>query len=216
MEESAIRVMVVDDHPEMLKRLSRFVDTVPGVTCVGSVRDGQAAVEAALKAPPDVILMDLRMPRMDGIEATRRIVKAGLHTRIIALTSLEDDSTFHSALRAGVSGFLLKSSSRGEIVHAIQHVHEGDSMLSPSLITRVLTRYESNLERTDEIEHLSDREVRLLAAVGRGLSNDQIAEELELSPSTVKSYVSRLLTRVGARDRAQLVVLAHRTGIVTL
>lgn len=216
MEDSAIRVLVVDDHPEMVRRISRFVDFMPGVSCVGAVRDGRAAVEAAMASDPDVILMDLRMPVMDGIEATRRIVAAGLRARVIALTSLEDDDSFHRALRAGVSGFMLKSSSRGEIAHAIQRVHEGESMLSATLITRVLTRYGSNLDHTDQIAHLTDREVALLALVGRGLSNDQIAQELDLSPATVKSYVSRLLIRVTARDRAQLVVLAHRTGVVTL
>lgn len=211
-----IRVLVVDDHPEMLKRVSRFVDNMPGVSCVGTARDGASAVTVAAHTQPDVILMDLRMPGVDGIEATRRILAAGSQARIIALTSLEDDTTFHQALRAGVSGFMLKSSSRNEIALAIRRVHDGESMLSPSLITRVLTRYESDLKRTDELNHLNDRETKLLSLVGKGLSNDQIAEELSLSPATVKSYISRLLTRVDARDRAQLVVLAHRTGLVRL
>lgn len=133
----------------------------------------------------------------------------------MALTSLEDDATFHEALRAGVTGFLLKTSSRGEIMHAIQQAHHGESMLSPSLITRVLANYEPGQRPAKEIEDLSSRDLELLRLISQGLSNAELAEQLTLSPATIKSYVSRLLSRLGARGRAQLVILAYRNGVVT-
>lgn len=215
MERPPIRVLVAEDHPELLRRISRFVDNMPGMTCVGAVRDGRAAVDAATDLAPDVVLMDLRMPELDGVSATEEITKGGLRSRVIALTVFDDDATFHRALLAGVSGFVLKSSSRDDIADAIRQVYDGESVLSPSLMTRVLARYESSLEHPDEISHLTEREVTLLGCVGRGLSNDEIADEMTLSPHTVKSYISRLLTKVHCRDRAQLAILAHRSGVVT-
>ena len=127
---------------------------------------------------------------------------------------MEDDYTFHDALRAGVAGFLLKTSSRGEIMHAIQQVHLGESMLSPSLITRVLTNYERGHRPSKMVRELPEKDQELLRLIAQGLSNLEIAEKLSLSPATVKSYVSRLLTKLGARDRAQLVILAYQNGLV--
>lgn len=215
VEHSTIRVVVAEDDPRLLGRISRFIDSIEGITCVGTAQDGQSAVELAKNQVPDVILMDLRMPVMDGIRATEAIIAAGLRSRVIALTMFDDDVTFHKALLAGVSGFVLKESFGQVIGRAIQEVHGGDAVLSPSLMTRVLSRYEATIDRPDKISHLTDRELRLLGCVGRGLSNDEIADELDLSPFTVKSYISRLLAKVNCRDRAQLAILAYRSGAVT-
>lgn len=134
--------------------------------------------------------------------------------RIITFTSLEDDATFHEALRAGITGFLLKTSSRGETLHAIQQVHRGEAMLSPKLITRVLENYEQGHRPSKLNTDLPDKNLELLRVVTEGLSNNEIAERLNLSPATIKSYISRLLTKLGARDRAQLVILAYENGVV--
>lgn len=210
-----IRVLVVDDHAVVLSRLRRLVDDLPDMVCVGAAADGLEAVALALKLAPDVILMDMRMPNLDGASATRRIVESGLPSRIIALTAMEDDETFHNALAAGASGFILKGSSRGELAHAIHVVDGGESILSPTLVSRVLRDYVKG-SKPSCLVGLKEREVELLRLVGRGLSNDEIATELSLSPTTVKSYVSRLLSATRRRDRAQLVILAYQSGLVTV
>ncbi|MDO5084151.1 MAG: response regulator transcription factor [Arachnia propionica] len=213
MSNTEIRVLVAEDHDQVRARIQRIVDAMPGITVVGNAANGLTAVSAAKRLEPDVILMDISMPILNGIDASRQIVDLGLPSRIIALTSLEDDATFHEALRAGVAGFLLKTSSRGEIMHAIQQVHAGESMLSPSLITRVLAHYEPAHRPSKVITDLPDKDRELLRLIARGLSNTELAEHLGLSPATVKSYVSRLLGKLGARDRAQLVILAYENGL---
>lgn len=214
MTEAEIQVLIAEDHEQMRARIERMVNAMPGLVVVGAAANGLAAVSAAKRLDPDIVLMDLNMPVLDGIRATRQIVDLGLRSRVIALTSLEDESTFHEALRAGVAGFLLKTSSRGEVMHAIQQVHLGESMLSPKLITRVLATYEKRLRPSKEIGELPEKDMQLLRLVAQGMSNSEIAEELSLTQATVKSYVSRLLSRLGARDRAQLVVLAYRNGVL--
>lgn len=213
MSETEIRVLVAEDHDQVRERIQRIVEAMPGIVVVGTAANGLVAVSAAKRLEPDVILMDISMPILGGIEATQQIVENGLKSRIIALTSLEDDATFHEALRAGVTGFLLKTSSRGEIMHAIQQVHNGESMLSPKLITRVLANYETAHRPTKLITDLPQRDRELLKLIAQGLSNAELAERLGLSPTTVKSYVSRLLSKLGARDRAQLVILAYENGL---
>ena len=214
MSEAEVRVLIADDHDQVRERIQRVVDAMPGIEVVGAVANGLAAVSAARRLEPDVVLMDLNMPVLDGVKATQRIVDLGLRARVIALTSLEDEATFHGALQAGAAGFLLKTSTRGEIMHAIQQVHLGESMLSPKLITRVLSHYEQGHRPSKVITELPDKDLQLLQLVGKGLSNAEIAEELSLSPATVKSYISRLLSRLGARDRAQLVILAYQNRVV--
>lgn len=214
MSETEIRVLIAEDHDQMRGRIQRIVDAMPGVTVVGTASNGLAAVSTAKRLDPDVILMDINMPLLNGIQATAQIVDLKLDARIIALTSLEDDETFHAALRAGVAGFLLKTSSKGEILHAIQQVHRGEAMLSPKLITRVLENYEQGHRPSKLITDLPDKDLELLRLVAEGLSNNEIAERLSLSPATIKSYISRLLTKLEARDRAQLVILAYENGVV--
>ncbi len=211
---NSIRVLIVEDHEKVRNQIMRIVAAMPGVEIVGSATNGLNGVALARRQDPDVILMDINMPVMDGITATQQLTDIGSRARVIALTSLEDDSTFHRALRAGVSGFLLKTSSRGEILHAIQQVHLGEAILSPKLITRVLSRYEPASRPSKQIRELPAGQTTLLRLIAQGLSNDEIAHQLGFTSSTVKSYISRLLHRLGARDRAQLVILAYKNGIV--
>lgn len=214
MSSSGIRVLIVEDHEKVRAQIQRIVESMPGVTVVGTATNGLNGVSLANRLDPDVILMDISMPVMDGIKATQQLSDIGARGRVIALTSLEDDATFHAALRAGVVGFLLKTSTRGEILHAIQQVHLGEAMLSPKLITRVLSRYERGNQPSEKIRELPERDLSLLRLVAEGLSNDEIATELGFTPATVKSYISRLLSRLNARDRAQLVIIAYQNGVV--
>lgn len=214
MSSSGIRVLIVEDHEKVRAQIQRIVESMPGVTVVGTATNGLNGVSLANRLDPDVILMDISMPVMDGIKATQQLSDIGARGRVIALTSLEDDATFHAALRAGVVGFLLKTSTRGEILHAIQQVHLGEAMLSPKLITRVLSRYERGTQPSEMIRELPERDLSLLRLVAEGLSNDEIATELGFTPATVKSYISRLLSRLDARDRAQLVIIAYQNGVV--
>lgn len=206
-----IRVVVVDDEPIMLRHITRTLGRVPIVECVGTGSDGFDAVRLVQTLQPDVVLIDLRMPKMGGIEAIRRIAAEGPRPRMIALTTMADDETFGEALQAGAAGFLLKDSTVGEIVHAIQVVHDGEAMLSPELVSRLVARYTTGTRV--RIDGLSENDEALLRLVAQGLSNEEIAQQRHLSPTTVKSYVSRLLTKTGCRDRAQLVILAYRSGI---
>lgn len=208
-----IRVVVVDDQAEMLRHITRTLARVPIIEVVGEGGDGFDAAALVANLDPDVVLIDLVMPKMGGIEAIRRIVASGARARLIALTTMSDDDTFSEALQAGAAGFLLKGSTVGEIVHAIQVVHAGEAMLSPELVTRLVARF-ARPERAGNTA-LSDPEASLLRLVAEGLSNEEIAQRRHLSPATVKSYLSRLLAKTGCRDRAQLVILAYRTGIAT-
>ena len=214
MSDVKIRVLIVEDHEKVRAQIQRIVETMPGITVVGTATNGLNGVSLAKRLNPDVVLMDISMPIMNGIKATRELSDIGVKSRVIALTSLEDDATFHEALRAGVVGFLLKTSTRGEIMHAIQQVHLSEAMLSPKLITRVLSHYERGHRPSKQIRELSKKDLSLLRLVAQGLSNDEIAEEMNFTSATVKSYVSRLLSRLDVRDRAQLVILAYQNGVV--
>lgn len=207
-----IRVVVVDDQPAMLGSLTRMLERVPVVECVGEGHDGFDAVRLAETVEPDVMLIDLLMPKMNGIEAIARIAALGPRPRLIALTTMSDDETFAAALQAGAAGFLLKGSTVGEIVHAVQVVHAGEAMLSPQLVTRLIARYTE--PTTADVSGLAPSDLTLLRLVAEGLSNEEIAQQRHLSPATVKSYLSRLLAKTGCRDRAQLVILAYRSGVV--
>ncbi len=209
-----IRVVVVDDQPAMLTSLTRMLGRVPVLECVGEGHDGFDAIRLVETLDPDVMLIDLLMPKMNGIEAIRRIAAMGPRPRLIALTTLSDDQTFADALQAGAAGFLLKASTVGEIVHAVQVVHAGEAMLSPQLVTRLVARYTQ--QAAVDISGLGASDVALLRLVGQGLSNEEIAQQRHLSPATVKSYLSRLLAKTGCRDRAQLVILAYRSGVAEL
>jgi DNA-binding NarL/FixJ family response regulator len=186
----------------------------------GEAADGLAAIEAAQRLLPDVILMDVRMPGIDGIEATRRIVAdaALIDTRVIVLTTFELDEYVFDALRYGASGFLVKDTKPAEVLRAIRLVAEGEALLSPSVTRRVVRELASRPPRVlkphSELFTLTDREREVVGLVGEGLSNEEIAQRLLVSPATARTHVSRAMIKLGARDRAQLVVFAYQSGLV--
>lgn len=209
----SIKVLIVDDQ-ELLRAGFRMILEKSGITVVGEARDGVEAVDQAIATAPDVILMDVRMPRLDGIEATRRIVRQQPAIRVLALTTFDLDEYVYDAVRAGASGFLLKDLAPGDLVRAVEIVAGGDAMLAPQLTRRLLDRFASTPVPNSELRELTERETEVLRLIAAARSNTEIAGELFLSEATVKTYVSRLLTKLGMRDRVQLAVLAYETGLV--
>ena len=216
-------VLLADDQGLVRAGFRALLDAQPDIEVVAEAGDGMEAVELARRARPDIVLMDIRMPRMDGLEATRRITSDPrlATTRIVVLTTFELDEYVFGALRAGASGFLLKDVEPAELLDAVRIVAGGVALLAPRL-TRRLTEAFVVPERAappavtegDELQELTPREREVLALVGRGLSNAEIADELVLSPLTAKTHVARLFSKLDARDRAQLVVVAYETGLV--
>jgi DNA-binding NarL/FixJ family response regulator len=215
--DAGISVLVVDDQ-ELVRMGFHLILERAGLRVVGEAGDGDEAVAAVARHRPDVVLMDVRMPRVDGIEATRRILAApGPHPKVLALTTFDLDEYLYSAVRAGASGFLLKDVSPEDLVHAVRVVARGESMLAPALITRLLQEYASRPPAgrlPPDLERLTERETEVAVLVARGLSNAEIGQRLFLSDATVKTYVSRLLSKLDLRDRVQLAVLAYETGLV--
>jgi DNA-binding NarL/FixJ family response regulator len=212
----ALRVMVVDDQ-ELVRAGFRMILERNGLDVVGEAADGVEAVQRAFELSPDVILMDVRMPRMDGIEATRQIVARRPESRVVVLTTFDLDEYVYEAVKAGASGFLLKDLPPSDLVHAVSVVARGDALLAPALTRRLLERYvERPLPgvRPQQLAAATDREVDVLRLVAQGRSNAEIAAELFLSEATVKTYISRLLTKLDRRDRVQLTVLAYQCGLV--
>lgn len=213
-----IRVLVADDQDLLRGSFRLLVDSDPALVVVGAASTGTEAVELATVLRPDVVLMDIRMPGSDGITATRAICEATPGTRIIVLTMFDLDEYVYAALQAGASGFLLKNSSPEELLRAIRVVADGGALLAPEVTRRLIADIVRTRTRParlpDPRPALTEREREVLTLIARGRSNDDIAEQLVLSRSTVKTYVSRLLTKLSARDRAQLVVFAYECGIV--
>ncbi len=210
-------VLIADDQALVRGGFRALLDAQPDIRVVGEAADGVQAVELVRRRRPDLVLMDIRMPRMDGIEATRRITTdpelAG--TRVVVLTTFELDEYVFGALRAGASGFLLKDDEPVEILRAIKVVAAGDSLLSPSVTRRVVETFASGPAlRVPALDELTDREREIVALVGTGLSNHEIAAKLVISPATARTHVSRAMLKLGARDRAQLVVFAYEAGLV--
>jgi DNA-binding NarL/FixJ family response regulator len=212
-----IRVVIVDDQPLVRAGFAAVVTHVPDLELVGEAADGEAAVEVVRREQPDVVLMDIRMPKLDGIEATRRITNdpACSTTRVIALTTFDLDEYVYGALRAGASAFLLKDARPEALIEAVRVVAGGDALLAPSVTRRIIERF-GDAAPTDErrLDEVTPREREVLGLVARGLSNAEIGERLHLSASTAKTHVARLLFKLGARDRAQLVAIAYETGVV--
>jgi DNA-binding NarL/FixJ family response regulator len=213
-----IRVMLVDDQAMVRAGLRMIVETAGDMTVVGEAGDGLDAIDLAQRCAPDVVLMDVRMPRLDGIEATARIVSPE-GPRVLMLTTFDLDDYVYAALRAGASGFLLKDAEAEQLIDAIRVVRRGDALLAPS-VTRLLVeevlRVGSPQRRVlPGIDDLTERETEVIVLVARGLSNAEIAERLYLGEATVKTHVGRILAKLGLRDRVQVVVAAYEAGLVT-
>jgi DNA-binding NarL/FixJ family response regulator len=215
-----IRVAVADDQPLVRGGFGALVAHTPDLEFAGEAADGEEAVAVAVKERPDILLMDIRMPRLDGIEATRRIIgdPACTATKVVILTTFDLDEYVYGALRAGASGFLLKDARPEDLLAAIRLVAAGEALLAPSVTRRLIERFAAlpAPARTDAsaLAGLTDREREVLALVARGLSNAELAERIHVSLATAKTHVGHLLTKLGARDRAQLVMLAYETGLV--
>ncbi len=216
-----ISVLLADDQPLLRMGFRMILDAQPDMAFAGEAADGAEAVELTAALRPDVVLMDVRMPGTDGIEATRRIVAAGGGARVLILTTFDLDEYAFSALRAGASGFLLKDAPPDDLLSGIRAVAAGDAVVAPSVTRRLLDAYAHRLPddrapatRAARLDPLTEREREVLLAVARGLSNAEIAERLVVSEATVKTHVGRILTKLGLRDRIQAVILAYETGLV--
>ncbi|XNL82819.1 response regulator transcription factor [Actinomadura madurae] len=216
-----MKVLLADDERLVRSGFKVLIDVEDDIEVVGEATDGAEAVERARMTRPDVVLMDIRMPKLDGIQATSEIVKTrGLqHVRVLILTTYETDAYVFEALQAGASGFMLKDAGPAELLHAIRVVAAGDALLAPRITRRLIAQFTAQRAATqageDRLAVLTQREREVLALVGQGLSNDEIGAELSLSPATARTHVSHAMVKLGARDRAQLVVIAYRTGLVS-
>ncbi|NLG54580.1 MAG: response regulator transcription factor [Rhodococcus sp.] len=213
-----ITVLLVDDQELMRMGLAMVLDAQDDITVVGEARDGGAAVAAVKRLEPDVVLMDIRMPVVDGVTATKQILEAGSSTRVLVMTTFDLDEHSMGALRAGASGFLLKDTPPEDLVSAIRSVAAGDAVVSPRVTRRLLTHvFDEGFGATrnpEILDALTEREREVLVHIAGGASNHEIASDLHLSESTVKSHVGRILTKLDCRDRVQAVVLAYETGLV--
>lgn len=217
VDERAPRVLIVDDQ-RLIRTGFRLILTARGIEVVGEAADGAEAVTAARELRPDVVLMDIRMPNMDGLEATRRILAQAPDCRVLMLTTFDLDRYVYAALALGASGFLLKDVTPEHLAAAVRLVDTGDALLAPSITRRLVERFASDPGRTraphSDLASLTPRELEVLTLLGRGLSNTELAAELTLSEATVKSHVARIFAKLTLRDRSQAVVLAYETGLV--
>ena len=215
-----IRVVIADDQELVRAGFRLLLDSADDIEVVGEASNGDEAVAIVERERPDVVLMDIRMPGTDGLEATRRIhAQPSLNdVRVLILTTFDLDEYVHEALRAGASGFLLKDTSPGDLLDAIKVIAAGEALLAPTVTRRLIENFVStsgtDVRPTGELDLLTEREREVLALVGQGLSNSEIADRLVVSPATSKTHVSRVMTKLGARDRAQLVVIAYESGLV--
>jgi DNA-binding NarL/FixJ family response regulator len=214
-------VLIVDDQPLQRLGLRILLESVPETQVAGEAGSGSEAVRRTAELHPDVVLMDIRMPGMDGIEATRRIIASGNRSRILVLTTFDLDEYAHAALRAGASGFLLKDARPEELLGGIRAVAGGDAIIAPALTRRLLDTYAHELPRgtraddDGKLRGLTEREREILVAIARGWTNPEIAARLHLSESTVKTHVGRILAKIGARDRVQAVIFAYDIGLAS-
>jgi DNA-binding NarL/FixJ family response regulator len=221
MNATAIKVLLADDEGLVRSGFKLLLDLEDDITVVGEAINGADAVERARAFRPDVVLMDIRMPKLDGIQATNQIARTpGLEqVRVLILTTYDTDENVFEALQAGASGFLLKDAGPAELLHAIRVIAAGDALLAPRITRRLISQFTAQRTATqaaeDRLAVLTEREREVLALVGQGLNNDEIGTELFLSPATARTHVSHAMAKLGARDRAQLVVIAYQTGLVS-
>jgi DNA-binding NarL/FixJ family response regulator len=213
-----ISVLLADDQALVRGGFRLILDAQDDIEVVGEAANGRDAIEEAAKFHPDVVLMDVRMPELDGISATRTIVTEGLAARVLVLTTFDEDRIVYDAMKAGASGFLLKSAPPAQLVDAVRTVASGEALLAPSVTRRLVEdfvrRPPPGEERPEVLASLTEREQEVLALIARGLSNAEIAAKLFLSGATVKTHVNRILSKLGLRDRVQAVVAAYETGLV--
>jgi len=214
--KDAIRVLVADDQELVRTAFTVMLSSQPDIDVVAEAGNGLQAVDLCRQVRPDVAIMDIRMPSMDGVETTRRIASSGIPTRVLVLTTFDLDEYVYSALRAGASGFLLKDASAERLLRAVRQVAAGETSWAPSVMDRLLSTYLRGPDpgAVEAVRSLTDREREVLRGVAAGLSNDQVARKLHLSVTTVKTHLARVFTKVGARDRAQAVVVAYESGLV--
>ncbi len=214
-----IRVLIADDHALMRNGLHAILDAQEDMDVVGEAEHGAQAVEEAIRLHPDVVIMDIRMPRLDGIEATKRLAAQGQKApRVLVLTTFDLDEYVYEALRAGAAGFMLKDAPPRQLAEAVRTVAAGESLLAPAVTKRLIERYisrpPSDTARRERFAELTERELEVLRLITLGLSNAEIGARMFLSEATVKTHVTRILSKLGVRDRVQAVVLAYESGLV--
>jgi DNA-binding NarL/FixJ family response regulator len=214
-----IRIVVVDDQAMVREGFTALLDKQPDMTVVGAAGDGEHAVALCRREQPDVVLMDIRLPIMDGLAATRVLLGESDRMKVLILTTFDLDEYVYDALRSGASGFLLKDARADELIHAVRVVAEGHALLAPRVTSRLIERFVAQAParraRPRELAGLTPREVEVLGQIARGLSNAEIGARLSIAEETVKTHVGRILTKLKLRDRVQAVVLAYESGLVT-
>jgi DNA-binding NarL/FixJ family response regulator len=212
-----IRVLLADDQELVRSGFRLILELADGIDVVGEAANGREAVQLAKELQPDVVLMDVRMPELDGIEAIGRLRQAGVDARVLVLTTFDLDEYVYAAMRAGASGFLLKDAPREQLVAAVRTVSRGEALLAPTVMKRLIERFvdrPSPVEAAPALAELSARELEVLRLLARGLSNAEIADELIIGEATVKTHVARILRKLDLRDRVQAVVVAYESGVV--
>ncbi|MFE2640804.1 response regulator [Streptomyces scopuliridis] len=215
-----IRVVLADDQTLVRAGFRSILDSEDDMEVVGEAADGEQAIALARELHPDVVLMDIRMPGLDGLEATRRILGDPRldGVRVVILTTFDIDDYVYGALHAGASGFLVKDTEPMELLHGVRVVARGDALITPAVTRRLIAEFAGRAKRPDpspRLNALTEREIEVMGLVGAGLSNQEIAQRLVLSPATAKTHVSRIMTKLAVRDRAQLVILAYESGMIT-
>jgi DNA-binding NarL/FixJ family response regulator len=212
-----INVLIADDQAMVRSGLRLILESEPDIAVIGEAENGQEAIRLARRDRPDVVLMDVRMPVLDGLEATRQITESLEDTRVIVLTTFDLDDYVYGALRAGAGGFLLKDAEGDQLVEAVRIIAAGDGIIAPSVTSRLIAEFASRPKDTKStgLDDLTDRELDVLRLVARAMSNAEISEELFVSETTVKTHVSHILTKLQLRDRVQAVVVAYESGLIT-